>query len=162
MGFNFAPAGWATCDGQLMPLSQNTALFALLGTFYGGDGRTTFALPDLRDAIPMGWGAGNGLSDRFVGEKSGTDFVSLIDSEMPAHSHSLNVSSQAALERQPVNQLPAAGDGAGLYDANTQPTTTMHFSQVAFAGGGLPHQNQMPTLALKFCIALQGVFPPRS
>jgi microcystin-dependent protein len=162
MGFNFPPTGWATCDGQLMPISQNTALFSLLGTSYGGDGRVTFALPDLSDAIPMHWGAGPGLGEHFLGESSGADAVTLIDSEMPAHSHSLNVSGQAALERQPVNQLPAAGDGAGLYDANTKPTTTMHFSQVAFAGGGLPHQNQMPTLALKFCIALQGVFPPRS
>jgi microcystin-dependent protein len=161
MGFNFAPTGWATCDGQLMPISQNTALFSLLGAMYGGDGRVTFGLPDLRDAIPMHAGAGPGLSQRFLGERSGEDSVSLIPTEMPVHSHSLNVSSQTAHERRPVNQLPAAGDGTGLYDAGTQPTTTMHFSQVAFAGSGLPHENRMPTLALKFCIALQGIFPQR-
>jgi microcystin-dependent protein len=161
MGFNFPPAGWATCDGQLMPISQNTALFSLLGTFYGGDGKTTFALPNLADSIPVHQGQGPGLSEYFVGETGGSDSVTLLDSEMPAHNHALSVSAQQALERQPVNQRPAVGDGVGLYDESTQPATNLAVSALAFTGGGLPHENRMPSVALKFCIALQGVFPPR-
>jgi microcystin-dependent protein len=161
MGFNFPPKGWASCDGQLLPISQNTALFSLIGTFYGGDGKATFALPNLRDSIPLHQGQGAGLSEQFLGESSGVAVSTLAASEMPAHSHSLSVSTQAAVERQPVNQRPAAGDGVGLYDENSKPTTQMDFSQLAVAGGGLPHENRMPSLALNFCIALQGVFPPR-
>jgi microcystin-dependent protein len=162
MGFNFPPVGWASCDGQLMPISQNTALFSLLGTFYGGDGKSTFALPNLIDSIPMHQGAGNGLTERFLGETGGTPAETLVSSEIPVHNHSLSVSAQAALERQPVNQRPAVGDGVGIYDEKTQPTTTMGVAALAFTGGGQPHENRMPSLGLKFCIALQGVFPPRS
>jgi microcystin-dependent protein len=162
MGFDFPPTGWASCDGQLLPISQNTALFSLLGTFYGGDGRSTFALPDLIDSIPLNQGQGPGLAERFLGETGGAPSTTLLESEMPLHNHSLSISTQSALERQPVNQRPAVGDGVGLYDSNSQPTTNMAVAALAFSGGGLPHENQMPSLGLKFCIALQGVFPPRS
>jgi microcystin-dependent protein len=161
MGFNFPPKGWAFCDGQLLPLSQNTALFSLLGTYYGGDGKSTFALPNLVHSIPLHQGQGPGLTERFLGEASGTATSTLQANEMPAHRHSLSVSTQDALERQPVNQRPAVGSGVGLYDAINQPTTQMNFAQLAVSGGGLPHENQMPSLVLNFCIALQGVFPPR-
>jgi microcystin-dependent protein len=159
--FNFAPTGWASCDGQLLPISQNTALFSLLGTFYGGDGKSTFALPNLNNSLAMSQGQGQGLTDRFVGDAGGTPFVTLLESEMPQHRHVLSVSTQAALERQPVNQRPAAGDGVGLYAEAFEPTTTMAVASLAFTGGGQPHENRMPSLGLQFCIALQGVFPPR-
>jgi microcystin-dependent protein len=161
MGFDFAPTGWAKCDGQLMPILQNTALFSLLGTFYGGDGEATYALPNLTDSVPMHQGQGPGLSERFLGEVGGAQSSTLLDSELPSHNHSLMVSTQAALGRQPPGRRPAVGDGAGLYDENTQPSTTMHVSTLAFSGGGQPHENMMPSLGLNFCIALQGVFPPR-
>jgi microcystin-dependent protein len=161
MGFNFAPVGWAKCDGQLLPISQNTALFSLLGTFYGGDGKATFALPNLGDSVPMQAGQGPGLSERFLGESSGSQTSMLLDSEIPLHNHSLTVSTQAAIERQPPGRRPAVGDGVGLYDEQTQPSTTMHVSTLAFSGGSQPHENMMPSLGLNFCIAMQGVFPPR-
>jgi microcystin-dependent protein len=159
--FNFAPTGWASCDGQLLPISQNTALFSLLGTFYGGDGKSNFALPNLNSSLAMSQGQGQGLSDRFLGESGGTPSVTLLESEMPFHTHSLSVSTSQALERQPVNQRPAAGDGVGLYDDRFQPTTSMAVAALTFTGGSLPHENRMPSLGLQFCIALQGVFPPR-
>jgi microcystin-dependent protein len=159
--FNFAPTGWASCDGQILPISQNTALFSLLGTYYGGDGKSTFALPNLNSSLAMNQGQGPGLADRLLGESGGTPFVTLLESEMPLHSHSLSVSTQQALERQPVNQRPAVGDGVGLYDDRFQQATTMAIASLAFTGGGLPHENRMPSLGVQFCIALQGVFPPR-
>ena len=158
---NFAPTGWAQCDGQLMPISQNTALFSLLGTFYGGDGKSTFALPDLQGAAPMHQGQGQGLSERFLGEQSGVEFVTLLTSEMPFHTHTLNVSGENALEREPVNQKFATGSGVSMYDTNAQPTVNMALQAMPPAGGSLPHNNMQPYLVLNFCIALQGVFPPR-
>jgi microcystin-dependent protein len=161
MGFNFAPTGWARCDGQLLPIAQNTALFSLLGTFYGGDGKATYALPNLTDSVPMHAGQGPGLSERFLGEAGGSESSTLLDSEIPSHNHSLMVSTQDAIERQPPGRRPAVGGGVGLYDERTQPSTTMHFSTLAFSGGSQPHDNMMPSLGLNFCIALQGIFPPR-
>jgi microcystin-dependent protein len=161
MGFNFAPVGWAKCDGQLLPISQNTALFSLLGTFYGGDGKATFALPNLGDSVPMQAGQGPGLNNRDLGEASGSQTSTLLDSEIPVHNHSLMVSTQAAIERQPPGRRAAVGDGVGLYDEYTQPSTTMHFSTLAISGGSQPHENMMPSLGLNFCIAMQGVFPSR-
>src|SRR3982751_6481443 len=104
---NFAPMGWARCDGQLLPISQNTALFSLLGTFYGGDGKSTFALPNLQGSAPMNQGQSPGTSSRFIGDSSGSESVTLIDSEMPLHSHAFNAVESTAAERQPPNQMLA-------------------------------------------------------
>lgn len=164
--FTFAPKGWAFCDGQLMPLSQNTALFALLGTVYGGDGKSTFALPDLQDSAPVGAGTsafGTGLSERFLGEMGGTPFVTLLQSEMPIHTHALSVSASDALVRVPEGELLAQATGIGLY-ANEAgaPLVALHPVTYGLAGGDLPHNNMQPFLTFNFCIALQGVFPRRN
>jgi microcystin-dependent protein len=160
-GFNFAPRGWATCDGQLFPISQNTALFALLGTMYGGNGKTNFALPDLRGAAPMGAGTGPDGNDHYQGEMAGSNTVTLITSEIPMHSHSLSVSTRNASAKDPTNQAVATGQGIGMYGANDQPTTAMAAQALTITGGSQPHNNMMPSLTFTFCIALQGVFPPR-
>jgi microcystin-dependent protein len=159
--FNFAPKGWAWCDGQLMPLSQNTALFSLLGTTYGGDGKSTFALPDLQGRAPMHPGQGPGLSLHDLGETGGSETVTLLESEIPSHSHALRVSQADAIERVPTGQLPATGIGVGMYIA---PGPLVQFAPNADtpAGGDQPHNNMMPYLTFFFCIALQGVFPPRT
>jgi microcystin-dependent protein len=158
--FNFAPKGWAWCDGQLMPLSQNTALFSLLGTTYGGDGKSTFALPDLEGRAPMHPGQGPGLSLHDLGETGGSETVTLLESEIPAHSHQMAVSSQLALENSPAGQKFAMGDGINLYGPNTNPVS-MSDQSLAPAGGDQPHNNMQPYLTFYFNIALQGVFPPR-
>ena len=159
--FNFAPKGWAFCDGQLLPISQNTALFSLLGTFYGGDGKSTFALPNLQGSAPLHAGQGQGLSEYFLGQTGGTDFISLIESEMPAHSHGWNASNAEGISQAPGDQLTAAGvGGISLYAAPASPTQ-LAFQALSPAGGSQPHNNMMPYLTLNFCIALQGVFPPR-
>jgi microcystin-dependent protein len=158
--FNFAPTGWAQCDGQLLPISQNTALFSLLGTFYGGDGKSTFALPNLQGSAPMNQGQSSGTSDRTIGEASGSPSVTLIQSEMPAHTHGLNAVEATATERQPPNQMFAVGEAISAYHTG-QPNTTMNQNMLAPMGGSLPHNNMQPSLAVNFCIALQGIFPPR-
>ena len=158
--FNFAPKGWALCNGQLMGISQNTALFSLLGTFYGGDGKSTFALPNLQGSAPMSQGQSGGTSDRFLGEAGGTDTVTLIQSEMPSHPHSLNAVEQTATARQPPGQMFAQGEAISFYKTG-QPNTPMNTTALAFTGSDQPHNNMQPFLALNFCIALQGVFPPR-
>lgn len=160
--FNFAPKGWAFCNGQLMPISQNTALFALLGTVYGGDGKSTFALPDLEGSSAMHTGQGSGLSQRFQGEIGGTDSVTLLESEMPAHSHSANAvgvlsttaapSVQTAIARSVNGSAFAAGGGA---------LQQLAPNALPIAGASLPHNNLQPYLTLNYCIALQGVFPQR-
>lgn len=158
--FNFPPTGWAFCDGQLMPISQNTALFALLGTVYGGDGKSTFALPDMQGNAPMQPGQGQGLSLRDLGEMSGVESITLLQSEIPVHTHNIVASQGDGLERLPGNQLLATGIGIGQYAA--PPTnTTLAFQALPPAGGGLPHNNMQPYLTLNFCIALQGIFPQR-
>ncbi len=159
--FTFPPKGWAWCNGQILPISQNTALFALLGTTYGGDGKSTFALPDLQGRAPMHPGQGSGLSLHDLGEAGGQDSVTLLPSEMPIHTHSLQVSTSDASALQPPNMLFARGKGVGYYDANNKPTVQMAPSFLAPAGSSLPHNNLMPYLTLNFNIALQGVFPPR-
>ena len=161
-GFNFAPTGWALCNGQLMPISQNTALFSLLGTYYGGDGKSTFALPNLQGSAPMQQGQGPGLSLHDLGETGGEEFVTLLQSEMPAHSHSLNISTQPAVARQPGAQLTAVATGVGFYGPNSGATTNLAPQAVPVAGGSQPHNNMQPYLVLNFIIALQGIFPARS
>ncbi len=163
--FNFAPRGWAWCDGQLLPLSQNTALFSLLGTTYGGDGKSNFALPDLQGNAPMHIGGnqpGPGLSTHFLGETGGSETVTLLQSEMPAHSHSTNISGAQALQNTPLNQLLGIGVGVNLYATASNPLVPMANNALAPAGGDQPHNNMQPYLTLYYNIALQGVFPPRT
>jgi microcystin-dependent protein len=160
-GFNFAPKGWAQCNGQILPLSQNTALFALLGTYYGGDGKSTFALPNLQNATPMHQGAGSGLSERYLGEIGGAAAVTLLQSEMPVHNHGMNAVESTAVERQPPGQMYAVGEAISLYGDQGQPAQGMDQNFLAPAGGSLPHNNVQPSLVINLCIALQGVFPPR-
>lgn len=158
--FNFAPKGWAWCDGQLMPLSQNTALFSLLGTTYGGNGKSNFALPDLQGRAPMHPGQGPGLSLHDLGETGGSETVTLLESEIPAHSHNLVASEADALERIPAGQLLAGGVSISAYQT-PGPLTQLSPNSAAPAGGDQPHNNMQPYLTFYFCIALQGVFPPR-
>lgn len=162
--FNFAPTGWALCNGQLLPISQNTALFSLLGTTYGGDGKSTFALPDLQGSAPMHPGQGQGLSQRFLGEASGSEFVTLLTSEIPLHAHPVMASTAAADIGEAANNVWGVaqnerGDADGY---NTATNVTMAFTAFSPTGGNLPHNNLMPYLTLNFIIALQGIFPPRS
>lgn len=160
--FNFAPKGWAWCDGQLLPLSQNTALFSLLGTTYGGNGKSNFALPDLQGRAPMHPGQGPGLSLHDLGETGGSETVSLLESEIPAHSHSISTSISDALVGVPTDQNLATGIGVGLFNtANSGSLVFMAPETLAPAGGDQPHNNLQPYLTFYFCIALQGVFPPR-
>lgn len=158
--FNFAPRGWAWCDGQLLPLSQNTALFSLLGTTYGGNGKSNFALPDLQGRAPMHPGQGPGLSLHDLGETGGSETVSLLESEMPAHSHAASASLADGTNQTPVGEQLAAGVGIGQYAA-PGPLTSLSPNALAPAGGDQPHNNLQPFLTFYFCIALQGVFPPR-
>ena len=162
-GFTFAPTGWAQCNGQLMPISQNTALFALVGTFYGGDGKSTFALPDLTGAVPVNAGQGAGLSQRFLGETGGSATVTLLESEMPAHSHTAQAMNSFSSSNDPSAKLLARPFGGGLLYRPAAGATVvpLQHGAVAIAGSSLPHNNLMPYLTVNFCIALQGVFPPR-
>lgn len=159
--FNFAPKGWAFCDGQILPLSQNTALFSLLGTTYGGDGKSNFALPNMQGNAPMHPGQGPGLSLHDLGETGGSDTVSLLESEIPSHSHAFIVSQSDATDQSPVNELLAAGVGIGQY-GTPGAITQLSSNALAPAGGDQPHNNMQPYLTLNFCIALQGVYPPRT
>jgi microcystin-dependent protein len=160
--FNFAPKGWAFCDGQILPLSQNTALFSLLGTTYGGDGKSNFALPDLQGQAPMGPGQGPGLSLHDLGETGGSETVALLESEMPSHSHSLEALGAVGNRTTPVGNTIARVTGATPYKPPAGAALTP-MSQYALmpAGGDVPHNNLQPYLTLNFCIALQGVYPPR-
>lgn len=160
--FNFPPRGWAWCDGQLLPLSQNTALFSLLGTTYGGNGKSNFALPDLQGRAPMHPGQGPGLSLHDLGEMGGSETVSLLESEIPSHSHTVGAQNVAlggvAAPAGATLNRPASGN---LFTTNTS-IVQMSGNTVAPAGGDQPHNNMQPYLTLYFNIALQGVFPPRT
>jgi microcystin-dependent protein len=165
--FNFAPKGWATCSGQLLPISQNTALFSLIGTFYGGDGRSTFALPDLRGRVPNGMGQGPGLSPYDIGEVAGAESVTVLVSQLPAHSHALQATSAAGTTNSPSNALLAQGVGGssrGRFTVNTYASsgTSATLTPLPPVGGNLPHNNMQPSWVLNWCIALQGIFPARS
>jgi microcystin-dependent protein len=170
-GFNFAPAGWALCQGQLLPISQNTALFSLLGTTYGGNGTSTFALPNLQDQTAVSFGQGPGLQDYAQGEQVGTPTVTLLTTEMPAHNHFFNASTNAGTTVTSAgNQLGLAqlgtkqnSNNANIYSTNpTKATTGLSPFAISVTGGSQPHNNMQPYLTLSFCIAMQGVFPPRS
>lgn len=160
-GFNFAPRGWAFCDGQLLPISQNTALFSLLGTNYGGNGISNFGLPNLQGSVPMFHGQGSGLASYSQGQSGGAQSVTLISGEMPAHAHS----------GVPANARPAESNNPQAQNFGRSETnayvsgaanTTLNAASTTTAGGSQPHNNLQPYLVLNFCIALQGIFPPRS
>ena len=163
--FNFAPRGWAFCDGQILPISQNTALFSLLGTTYGGDGKSNFALPNMQGNAPMHPGQGPGLSLHDLGETGGSEAVTLLESELPAHSHFMRAHNGDQADHQipgPTTSLAQSANGNAY-----QSTANSNLAQLADqiltpAGGDQPHNNMQPYLTLNFCIALQGVFPPRS
>ncbi|MBK9051533.1 MAG: phage tail protein [Chloroflexi bacterium] len=160
--FNFAPHGWAWCDGQLMPLSQNTALFSLLGTTYGGNGKSNFALPDLQGRAPMHPGQGPGLSLHDLGETGGSETVSLLESEIPAHTHTFRADTQDPGDNFGPSPMMTMGR-ANVYQSTTNSNlVTMAAEMLAPAGGDQPHNNMQPYLTFYFCIALQGVFPPRT
>ena len=160
--FNFAPKGWAWCDGQLLPLSQNTALFSLLGTTYGGNGKSNFALPNLQGRASMHPGQGPGLSLHDLGETGGSETVSLLESEIPSHAHALMAQGVVADSNVPVDNSVARVTGATPYlPPAGAPLVSMSGNALAPAGGDQPHNNMQPYLTFYFCIALQGVFPPR-
>jgi len=157
---NFAPTGWALCQGQLLSIAQNTALFALIGTTYGGNGQTTFQLPDLRGRVPIGTGQGPGLSSYFLGQLGGTESRTLLQAEMPPHSHAIaSTDNNGSLVNPSGAFLARDPSGSPAYGATA--TTTMHPTMVASSGSGLPHSIMQPYLTLNWCIALQGVFPSR-
>jgi microcystin-dependent protein len=163
--FNFAPKGWAFCNGQILPISQNTALFSLLGTTYGGNGQTTFALPNLEGSAPMHPGQGPGLSLHDLGEVGGSEFVTLLQSEIPAHNHQLMASGSTSNRSAPGGNSFARVASGGTPYAPGSPVpalTNLAVQALTPAGGSLPHNNMMPYLTLNFNIALQGVFPPRT
>ena len=164
---NFAPRGWAFCSGQILSIHQNTALFSLLGTTYGGNGQTTFALPDLRGRAPIAFGQGPGLSSYALGETGGVEKVTLLTTEIPAHTHALNVSNTNAGVAVPTNLNSIAapvdvnGDAVSGYSA-AAPNTQLSPSSIGIAGGNQPHENRSPYLAINYIICLQGLFPSRN
>lgn len=161
---NFAPTGWALCNGQLMPISQNTALFSILGTYYGGDGKSTFALPNLQNSAPLQQGQTPGLSMYDLGQSGGQQNVTLIQSEMPAHTHTVNANSSGGVAIDPTNAdwaVAGVARGTKMYTADAAHNTLMSPTAISIGGGSLPHNNMMPYLTLTFTIALQGVYPPR-
>lgn len=164
VGFNFAPKGWAQCNGQLLPISQNTALFSLLGTSYGGDGKSTFGLPNFEGSAPIHQGQGAGLSQRFIGESGGEQNITLLITEMPAHSHAAQSNTAGGNNNSPANNLWST-----LGTTRTPPplyfnaqNTQMNPLATGAAGGSQPHNNMSPYLVLNFIIAMQGVFPARN
>jgi microcystin-dependent protein len=169
--YTFPPNGWADCSGQLLPIAQNTALFSLLGVQYGGDGRTTFGLPDLRGRIPLGQGQLTGGGNYAMGETDGVEAVTLGIPTMPQHTHALNAATASGTTNNPAGMVlatPQVGGGRGpatdkgnIYNP-APPTTPLAASSVVPVGGSQPHNNIQPSLVLRYCIALQGVFPSRS
>jgi microcystin-dependent protein len=157
--FNFAPTGWAFCDGQLLPISQNTALFSLLGTTYGGNGKSNFALPNMQGNVPLHPGQGPGLSLYDLGQTGGSETVTLLESEIPSHAHQLRANPALGDTPVPTNNTMARFTGA--YQSTLTGLVTMAPEGLPPAGGDQPHNNLMPYLTLSFCIALQGIFPPR-
>ena len=158
--YNFAPNGWALCDGSIMSIAQNTALFALIGTTFGGNGTTTFALPDLRGRAPIGMGQGPGLTSFVLGETGGTESVTLNANNLPPHTHSVNAVANPGTSSHPSGNY-LASDTAGSVYSNVAPNTALAPNAVGLTGGGVPFDNQMPYLAMNWIIATQGIFPSR-
>lgn len=159
-GGNFAPRGWMFCNGQLLSIAQNTALFSLLGTTYGGNGQTTFALPDLRGRVPVHFGQGPGLTNRSLGETAGVETVTLTTSTLPSHSHTPNASAAAGTQASPTGGFWAAA-GQLRYSAGA-PSVAFHAGAAALSGGGQPHENMVPYTAVSFIMAVEGIFPSRN
>ncbi|HTJ74932.1 MAG TPA: tail fiber protein [Acidimicrobiales bacterium] len=157
-GGNFAPRGWALCNGQILSIAQNTALFSLLGTTFGGNGQTTFALPDLRGRVPVHPGQGPGLSQVTLGQAGGAEVVTLLQTQMPGHGHGVAASNGTATASRPSNNFLAAG---GSYATATD-GTVMNPGMIQSSGGNQPHENRQPYLGVNFIIALQGIFPSRN
>ena len=155
---NFAPAGWAFCDGQLLPISENETLFQLIGTTYGGDGQNTFALPDLRSRVPIHFGTGTGLSNRVLGQSGGVEEVTLTASQIPNHTHAFLASTAPGTQSNPAGSLPSASPSVTLY-LEEAPTVNMNTSVITPAGGSQPHSNMQPYLCINFIISLFGIFP---
>jgi microcystin-dependent protein len=168
--YNFAPRGWARCQGQLMSISQNTALFSLLGTMYGGDGRSTFGLPDLQGRVPISYGQGPGLTDYIEGEEIGVENVTLLSNENGIHSHSLNATTNQGNTATAANNQMASAQSGSVHTGFTNatmyttaaPNTSFAFNAVSLTGGSLPHNNIQPYQVLSYCIALQGIYPARN
>ncbi len=161
-GFNFAPRGYATCSGQLMSIAQNTALFSLLGTTFGGDGQSTFALPDLRGRAPMHQGQGPGLTPRTMGEEGGSESVTLISTQMPAHTHGLMGFQGQGDQGLPQGNIISGSNQSESIFTNVSPNTVLSPQSIGIAGGSQPHQNMQPYLVTSFSIALEGIFPSRN
>lgn len=158
---NFAPRGWAFCDGQLLAVSANDALFSLLGTTYGGDGRTTFGLPDLRGRVPIHQGQGSGLSARALGAKAGTEKVTLTQNQLPAHSHQLRGSRNIATESGPQSNVVAESSLFDAYRSSVSSLSAMDAQAITSVGGSQSHDNMVPFLCVNFIIALFGIYPSR-
>ena len=162
-GGNFAPRGWAFCNGQILPITQNTALFSLLGTMYGGNGINTFALPDLRGRVPNHFGQGPGLSNYTQGQVGGTESVTLLQSQLPAHSHSVNAVAAGGNQASPAGNLPAIeSTGTSLNFSSSAANATMNPATIGNTGQGQPLPVIQPYLTINFIIALQGIFPSRN
>jgi microcystin-dependent protein len=162
VGFNFAPKGWAFCNGQLLPISQNTALFSLLGTTYGGDGRSTFGLPNFQGSVGIQEGQGNGLNYYSLGEIGGSSSVTLLQSEIPSHTHNVLTALDPGDTNVMTGNAISRSSGASVYSNAASPVVTMNQMMVGVSGGSQPHNNMQPYLTLNYIIAMQGIFPPRS
>lgn len=162
VAFNFAPVGWAQCDGSLLAISQNTALFSLIGTTYGGDGQTTFALPDLRSRVPLHQGEGPGLSDYNLGQSGGVESVALSSAQIPSHTHQAKCFTGGSHSNSPVGGVWAQASADTPYKALPAATVAMNGGAIGQTGGNQPHENRMPLLALNYIIALEGIFPTQN
>jgi microcystin-dependent protein len=160
--FNFAPKGWAMCNGQLLAIQSNAALFSIIGTFYGGNGTSTFALPNLQSRVPIHQGQGQGLSPYNVGQIGGTESENLTVAQMPQHNHSLNATpANANNNRANGGTLASSTNSTNIY-SNTNPSEAMNGASIGIAGSSQPHNNIQPYLAVNFCIAISGIYPPRN
>ena len=158
---NYAPQGWAFCQGQLLSISQNTALFSILGTTYGGDGRVTFALPNLSGRVPVGVGQGAGLTNRQLGEMSGTETVTLTTAQMPAHSHTVNAVTADGNQNLPTNSFPANTKTLDKEYSTVAPNTTMNPTMIGVSGGSQPFGVMQPSLGMNYIICVNGIYPSR-
>jgi microcystin-dependent protein len=159
-GFSFPPANWASCDGRLIPIQQNAALFSLLGTQFGGNGTQTFGLPDLRGRVPIDWGDGNGLSPYVMGQLGGTETTTLLSTQMPQHNHTVHAATSSGTTSRPDSAVPAHA-GSSIYAAAPD-ATVMNAGMIGQTGGSQPFNNLQPFLVVNFCIALVGIFPSRN